>query len=136
MIQLQKRDDCALIVMRELALQRGDYVATHTIASQYDLSHALVKQAMLVLKKHHLVESREGSGGGYRLAKDPTKISFGDILMSRKNEAVEHACFADNHQCRYNSQNCPVQHASTRFYETISASLEQVSLAELLPRIR
>lgn len=52
------------------------------IAQKEKISVRFLEQVMSLLKKKGLVESVRGPHGGYRLARSPDQISFGDVLQA------------------------------------------------------
>lgn len=61
-----------------------DYLSLKEIADSMDLSAKFLEEISADLKSHGLVESKRGSYGGYRLARDPKKIKIKEIV-----EAIE-----------------------------------------------
>src|SRR5947207_530737 len=133
-MQLQKRDDCALILMRELALAGERFISVNYVADQFHLSRGMVKQCVSSFKKSGLLESKEGIHGGYRLSRSPELITFSDILI---NSGLSHtnSCQARGHECHYSSGHCPVRAANERVAVVVSRSLSTIQLRDIVPEL-
>ena len=57
-----------------------EYLSSDFIAGSMNINPVLVRKEMANLKKHNIVESREGKFGGTRLAKPAAEITLEDIF--------------------------------------------------------
>jgi DNA-binding IscR family transcriptional regulator len=57
-----------------------EYLTSDFIAGSMNINPVLVRKEMANLKKHNIVESREGKFGGTRLAKPAAEITLEDIF--------------------------------------------------------
>jgi Rrf2 family protein len=76
--------------MLNLALHYTDgkeAVVLKNISEEEDLSIRYLEQIIIPLKIHKLVKSVRGAGGGYTLARDPSKITVCEII-----EVLEGSC--------------------------------------------
>ena len=70
-----------LTIMIELAKNNGNGpLSLKTIAKENDLSEHYLEQLVAPLRNAGLVQSIRGAYGGYVLAKQPDKITAGDII--------------------------------------------------------
>jgi Rrf2 family protein len=58
----------------------ADWAQTAEIAEQEAIPRKFLELILVQLRDHGLVESRRGVQGGYRLLRDPEKISVADII--------------------------------------------------------
>lgn len=85
-LQLTTRGRYAVIAMIEIdALSHDQPAALSDIARQSQISLSYLEQLFAGLKKHKLVKSYRGPGGGYVLAKDPTDISIAAIMRAAED---------------------------------------------------
>lgn len=83
MFKVSTKGDYGLLLLSALAESYGNagaFVALKEIAEKKHLSLSYISQIILPLKNAGLVESREGAHGGYRLARDPSKITMMEVL--------------------------------------------------------
>ena len=70
----------ALRLMLDLAMNSDDRcVSVSTISKRQGISNKYLEQIITILSRAGYVESIRGAGGGYRLAKDPSEYTVGDI---------------------------------------------------------
>lgn len=70
-----------LTIMIELAKRYGEGpTPLKSIAQTHDLSEHYLEQIISPLRNAGLVKSIRGAYGGYILAKEPTKITAGDVI--------------------------------------------------------
>jgi Rrf2 family protein len=68
----------ALLFMAERG--GGEPVHIADVAASENISRKFLEAALLELRKHGLLASRRGPGGGYRLARPAEEISFGEVI--------------------------------------------------------
>ena len=67
-------------VVRLAQLGPSDYVQSRELAEQEDIPNKFLEAILLALRRGGFLESKVGSGGGYRLSRDPREISVGDLV--------------------------------------------------------
>ncbi len=73
----------AVAVMLDVALRgRNGPVALATIGARQKVSVSYLEQMFSKLRRHGLVESTRGPGGGYTLGRKPEAISVADIIAA------------------------------------------------------
>lgn len=82
-MRIPKQEDVAILFMSELAKHRGErLVSLSEIARSHGLSVLFLKKIARLLRHARLIKSKEGSGGGYRLAHNAARISVWDIMQA------------------------------------------------------
>lgn len=80
-MRLSKRTEYGLRAVVQLAqLWPRSYVQSKDLAGQEDLPNKFLESILLALRRGGFLESKVGSGGGYRLSKAPREIRVGDII--------------------------------------------------------
>jgi len=80
-MKLTRKGEYALLALIDLAENLGEgYVPTKDISSRKNIPRKYLEQILLILKRGGCVLSARGAEGGYRLAKDPEKITLAEIL--------------------------------------------------------
>lgn len=98
MFKLSQKSDYGLILLSNLTKAEGA-VSVASVAKKNQLSPKFLSQVANELKKAGILKSREGSGGGYLLAKPASKIKILDILTVLDGGLVKGDCFEDDHEC-------------------------------------
>lgn len=80
-MKISTKGTYAIQVMLDLAIHNtGENINVKKIAERQDISEKYLEQIISILNKAGYVRSIRGAQGGYRLAKDPTEYTVGDIL--------------------------------------------------------
>jgi Rrf2 family protein len=80
-VRLSKRTEYGLRAVVQLArLWPRTFVQSKDLAQQEDLPNKFLESILLALRRGGFLESKVGSGGGYRLSRAPREISVGDLL--------------------------------------------------------
>ena len=85
-IKLTSRGRYAVMAMVNLARsEHHEPTPLSDIAEKSDISLSYLEQLIAGLRRHHLVKSYRGPGGGYILNKPSTEISISDILVAAED---------------------------------------------------
>src|SRR5436190_12928277 len=80
-LRLSKRTEYGLRAIVQLArLWPRQYVQSRDLAVQENLPNKFLESILLALRRGGFLESKVGSGGGYRLSRSPREISVGDLI--------------------------------------------------------
>jgi Rrf2 family transcriptional regulator, cysteine metabolism repressor len=80
-LRLSKRTEYGLRAIVQLArLWPAQFVQSRDLAEQEKLPNKFLESILLALRRGGFLESKVGSGGGYRLARPPREISIGDLI--------------------------------------------------------
>jgi Rrf2 family protein len=80
-LRLSKRTEYGLRAVVQLArLWPRTYVQSKDLAQQEGLPNKFLESILLALRRGDFLESKVGSGGGYRLSRAPREISVGDLI--------------------------------------------------------
>ena len=72
----------AVLILLDLAEHRGGFVPVRQIAERQELSQKYLERILRTLAEHGLVEGTHGKGGGYRLTREPSDYSIGEIIRA------------------------------------------------------
>ena len=122
----------ALRTMLDLATQdKGRLVPLKDVAYRQNITIKYLEQVMNLLSKAGYVRSVRGAGGGYRLAKDPSEYTVGDILRVAEGSLAPIACLEDDvNQCPRASE-CLTLPFWTGLAEVINNYVDSVTLEDL-----
>jgi len=133
-LRLSKRADYALIAMKHLAV-RGDRgsqgsACAREIAEQYDIPIELMAKVLQRLVRRDLLESHQGTRGGYQLARPAEQISVADVIQAIDGPVTVTACSTDDRSCEQFAR-CNVRDPLQRVRERILTALGECTIAEL-----
>ncbi len=100
-MKLSSRADYAAKAMLELSINPDRPVTLAYLARLEDISISYLEQIFAQLRKHGLVKSVRGPGGGYVLNKPLSDISIGDVVSAIDNpggKTTENTATDETHQ--------------------------------------
>lgn len=115
----------------------GRYLSTKTLAEFHGLPKEYLSKALQNLSQAGLVTTTLGPGGGYRLARAPSEITFLDIVEAVEGKRQTFICneIRGNNPCRgketCDSKPCPIARIMWDADTAWRNSLASVSLASL-----
>ena len=114
--------------------QDGNPVQLARIAETQRVPPKYLELIMLDLKKAGLVKSARGPRGGYRLARAPEEISFGEIVRSMEGPIALVSCASVNYYAPcgdcHDEATCAIRRAFTILRDQSTKVLDSISLAE------
>lgn len=85
----------ALRILIDLAQHRDDdFIALNTIAERQDISKKYLEQIVPILNRSGIILTNRGYKGGYKLCKDPSAITVGEVLRLTEGNLFPVACFS------------------------------------------
>ena len=130
-MRLTTKGRFAVTAMLDLALRGGKHPVTLAgISERQDISLSYLEQLFSRLRRHELVESVRGPGGGYRLGLAPGEISVGQVITA-VDESVDATKCLGKGGCHGGTQ-CLTHSLWRDLSERISSFLGDITLAELV----
>lgn len=132
-MRLSRRTEYGLRAVMQLAQLPGEtYVQSREIAAQERLPKKFLESILLALKRGGFLESKIGSGGGYRLARPAGKITVGEIVrrLEGRLAAKEAAASADS-----SPGTMAVRLVNSRLTEATNRVLDGLTLEELVEQV-
>lgn len=134
-MKLTTKGRFAVTAMIDLALrQDGGPVALASISERQKISLSYLEQLFGKLRRHKLVSSVRGPGGGYCLAKPLTDVSVADIIKA-VDEPLDATKCGGMSNC-HDEQPCMTHLLWTNLTTRMLDYLSSVNLAELVEQQR
>lgn len=134
-MRLTTKGRFAVTAMMDLALRHGGGPVTLAeISSRQKISLSYLEQLFGKLRRHRLVSSVRGPGGGYRLAKDMAGISVADIILA-VDEPIDATQCGGKENC-HDEQKCLTHDLWATLNERIFDYLGSVTLRQLIDNQR
>ncbi len=96
-------------------------VQTRQISQTQKISKPYIEQLFMKLRKDGLIKSVRGPSGGYTLAKDPKKITIGDIIRSVEGPIFTTLCSGGKDSSCGQISCCN----SVKLWKTMGAKIEK-----------
>lgn len=114
----------------------GDYIALKDISERQNISVKYLEQIVSVLGKAGMLKSVRGPQGGYKLAKDPSEYTAGDILRITEGNLAPIPCLEnEENDCDRISQ-CATLDFWKGLYDTVNSYVDGITLQELAERFK
>lgn len=134
MLKLTKKADYGLIALRHLAAGSGSRFSASAkdISDAYRIPLPLLSKVLQKLAKAGLLQSEQGTNGGYRLSRDAHEISALEVIRTLDGPIILTHCFTahDGQECAQ-SELCPVREPLRKVHEGILRLLSGISVYDL-----
>lgn len=129
---IRRNTDYALRAMVYLARHYGNgAVSTRTIATKENISYQLACKLMQKLNKARLVESYMGPKGGFRLGREPAKISMAEVITAIQGPISLNRCLVSSKACE-RQKTCSLRAKLVGLQEHIAKYVSGISMEEML----
>lgn len=120
----------ALRVMIDLAEHVGEgYLPLRDIASRQDISEKYLESILKVLVRARLIEGLRGKGGGYRLTRDASDYTVGEVLRLTEGSLAPVSGLDDPQSFRIEETRC--HEMWDKLGRLINDYLDGVTIADL-----
>lgn len=123
-------------ILTLLAKFPEEYMASEYIAGSLNIHPVLVRKEIANLRKHNLVESKEGKNGGTKLAKSPSDITLEEVFRITFDKAsLGFSKNKPNPECPVGKDiNLNLSSLYEGLNQTVSDQLKTISLAEFVKK--
>ncbi len=111
-------------------LETNEYAGAAQIADQVGAPRNYLGKLLKNMAARGLVVSQKGYGGGFRLARDPEKISLLDIIEPIDQVSKWNGCFLGRKKCS-EKQPCAVHHQWAKIREEYLHFLKSTTIAQV-----
>ena len=131
-MRLTTKGRFAVTAMIDLALRsHSGPVALAAISQRQQISLSYLEQLFGKLRRHELVESTRGPGGGYTLARKPEDITVADIIVA-VDEALDATGCGGKENCLGEGNRCMTHELWAQLNAKMVDFLDSVSLQSLV----
>ncbi len=130
-MRLTTKGRFAVTAMLDLAMRGGSRPVTLAgISQRQSISLSYLEQLFGKLRRHTLVESVRGPGGGYTLARDVKRVSVADIIMA-VDEPLDATQCGGKENCK-EEQRCMTHDLWAKLNDKMYEYLDSVKLSDLV----
>ena len=132
-MMISTRGRYALRVIIDLAENAKDrLIPMHEVAERQGVSLKYLERILPELVSARLVEGVHGKGGGYRLTKEPSEISVGEILRITEGDLAPVACLECNGPECDRVDDCRTLPMWKELNDRINSYLDSVMISDLM----
>lgn len=133
-MRLSTRGHYGLKAMFDLAQHYGNEpVPLKTVAERQNISENYLEQLIATLRKTGLVKSVRGSQGGYILAREPERITVGDIIRVMEGPIAPVDCVSEIEPAECDQADyCITRSVWARVRDSLAELMDSISLADML----
>ncbi|WP_332674946.1 Fe-S cluster assembly transcriptional regulator IscR [Aromatoleum sp.] len=132
-MRLTTKGRFAVTAMIDLASRQAEGPVTLAgIAERQSISLSYLEQLFGKLRRHKLVSSVRGPGGGYRLARDMSRITVADIIVA-VDEPLDATQCGGKQNC-HDEQRCMTHDLWANLNKRMYEYLDSVTLGALVKR--
>lgn len=129
MLKLTRKADYGLIALKHIAMKNGS-ASAREIADTYGIPLPLLAKVLQKLARSGFVSSEHGATGGYRLRREPGKITTLEVIRSIDGPVFLTSCFTETHDCGL-ADKCNVREPLRKVHEGIQQLLGNISIADM-----
>jgi Rrf2 family protein len=132
-LKLSKRTEYGLRAVVQLArLRPREFVQSRDLATAESLPTKFLESILLALRRGGFLESKVGSGGGYRLSRDAKDIRVGELIRRLEGRLTIKEAEARGETT---PGEVAVRLVNTRLTEAMDEVLDKMSLEELMEHV-
>ncbi len=132
-MRLTTKGRYAVTAMLDLAINRGqEPITLADISQRQGISLSYLEQLFSRLRKHGLVNSARGPGGGYRLSRSADSIAIADVIAA-VDEHVDATRCSGLKNC-HDTRACLTHQLWTDLSEQIREFLSGITLAQVVEK--
>jgi len=130
-MKLTTKGRYAVTAMLDLALHGAEGpVSLADISSRQEISLSYLEQLFSRLRRHHLVVSVRGPGGGYRLSRTADNIFIAEVVDA-VSESLDTTRCGNKGDCQ-KGEKCLTHHLWSDLSDRIHQFLSEISLGDLM----
>jgi Rrf2 family cysteine metabolism transcriptional repressor len=135
-MRITYKGDYALKALLDLALHYESGLSTiQEVAGRIDAPVKFLEQVLLDLKKGGFVVSRRGNVGGYLLAKEPDKITVGEVVRFIDGPIEPISCAKERYSNCGDINKCVFQNIWQKVSSATAYIIDNVTFKDLIGQI-
>ncbi len=133
-LQLTWRGDYALraAVALAKAYSSRHYRKIREVADEMDIPIRYSPEILNILQRAGIAEARAGRQGGYRLTREPSLVSFLEIVEASEGPMVSERCVMSGGPCHWQQTICAAHPMLEEAGKALTEALRRRSLADVL----
>ena len=132
-MKISTRGRYALRVLIDLAdNNNGSYIPMKDVAARQNISLKYLERILPTLTKAKLIEGVHGKGGGYKLTRDPSDYTVGEVLRLTEGDLAPVSCLAPDAPPCDRIGECRTIRIWKDFYEMTNKYFDSIRISDLI----
>jgi Rrf2 family protein len=130
-MRISMKTDYGLIALKHMAAQRGNgLVNAKEMAAKFNLPPNLLAKILQSLSQSGIIEAQKGSGGGYRIARDPEDITLTEIFESIEGPVHMIMCSSHDGNCSV-EDSCTIRNGLITLERKFAEFFDSITLSDV-----
>jgi Rrf2 family protein len=121
-------------VVRLAQLGPRSYVQSRDLAEREHIPNKFLESILLALRRGGFLESKVGSGGGYRLSRQPRQVRMGDLIRRLEGRLTVRDAVDDSH-VEASVGKVAVRVMNQKLSEALDRVLDELTLEDLVEQV-
>ncbi len=130
-----RKADYAVRCVLLLAGEPARIFSAAEIAHSMSIPRSFLAKILQELSRGGIVRSTQGTRGGYRLSRDPSRINLLEVIEAVQGPSAANACAVDKRVCSL-SRSCAVHPVWVSVRESVEKKLKKENFGRLAGRAR
>ncbi|RJQ36843.1 Rrf2 family transcriptional regulator [Candidatus Parcubacteria bacterium] len=123
---------CILLAALKPSFASGKHVSLRAIAAKERLPLPFLEKVAGTLRKKNIIGAKAGAAGGYRLLRDPKKLSLGGVAKLFGEQPLALGCLRSEQLCPCpDDASCDTRAAWERVARDVESALNKMTVAKL-----
>ncbi|MBV6632683.1 MAG: SUF system Fe-S cluster assembly regulator [Alphaproteobacteria bacterium] len=131
MLKLSKLTDYGVVILGKLSHGDDGLRSAGDLAGMTGVPEPTVAKTLKLASKAGLVIGQRGAAGGYRLVRDPAKISIAEVIEAFEGPIALTACVDGSTDSCAVETLCPMRHNWDTVNQAIRSALSAVTLKDM-----
>jgi len=134
MLQLSKKVEYGLIVLRHMAMKPMGHVFTaKELAREYDLPYELLAKVLQKLTRGGVIRSLQGVRGGYCLARRPDELTVASIIrIIEESKPMVAECYTEGPESCYLFDVCTIRRPLGKLQRNLNVLFDRMTVSEII----
>ena len=132
---LTKESDYAIRALMTLGAAGDMYMSARDISDSQNIPYQFLRRILQALVREGLVESKEGSGGGVRIAVDPVGIKIVNVIEIFQGSIELSTCMFKGSICA-NRKTCVLRSEIKRIERMVADEFGRLTIRGLIDKLQ
>ena len=130
MMRMSMKTDYGLIALKHMATGGDAVINAKDLAAAYDLPPNLLAKILQRLSSSGIIEAQKGSGGGYRMTRDPGSVTLTEVFESIEGPVHLVMCTKEDGSCTFENR-CTIKNGLVDLEKKFAEFFDTVTITDV-----